>query len=549
MLATLTVRNFTLVRSLDIDFSPGLTVITGESGAGKSILLDALALVLGARVRQEQIAAGSNGCEVIAEFDLTQSPATRQKLEQQGISGSLDPSLCIVRRTATAGGRSRAWLNNTPTTLDSIRDLCASLIGVHGQFEQHELLNREAQLEWFDDFAIKQKQLSEVQQLYQAWQDSKTALRTSSEELGLDLSHKELLEYQYAELVQLELKENEFPTLMRDFKRLSEARQILAVLAEAEQNLNDTVQPLVIRIAREIQGLDDQEQSLNEARALLSSTEIQLDEIRDTLSRYRDSVEIDESQLEILDQRINLIHDVARKHKVSPSDLFELISTISSRLERLKQSESELTRLQEELKEREKKFFEYAEALSRSRQKQADAFCAEVLKTLAAIALPDVSFDVNFARTQNFRGVDSLEYLVSTNKGYDVMPLSRVASGGELSRIALAILLVVARKSKLPTLILDEADIGVGGTTADVIGRMLRSLAQNNQVICVTHAPQVAALGDAHLFVTKCNTQGINVESLTGEQRVAEIARMVGGRSVDDRSRTYARALLQDALS
>ncbi|MXZ55005.1 MAG: DNA repair protein RecN [Gammaproteobacteria bacterium] len=549
MLATLTVRNFTLVRSLDIDFSPGLTVITGESGAGKSILLDALALVLGARVRQDQIAAGSNDCEVIAEFDLSQSPATRKKLEQQGLADSLDPSLCVVRRTATPGGRSRAWLNSTPTNLDSVRDLCASLIGVHGQFEQHELLNREAQLEWFDDFAIKQKQLSEVERLYQAWQDSKTALRTSSEELGLDLSQKELLEYQYAELESLELEENEFPTLMREFKRHSQARQILAVLAEAEQTLNDSVQPLVTRISREIQGVDDQEKSLNEARELISSTEIQLEEIRNSLVRYRDSVDIDESQMEALDQRINLIHDVARKHKVSPSALFEHVTTVKARLERLKQSESELTRLQQELEEREKKFFKYSEELSQSRQKQAEAFCAEVLKTLGAIALPEVSFDVSFARAQNSRGVDALEYLVSTNKGYDVMPLSRVASGGELSRIALAILLVVARKSKLPTLILDEADIGVGGTTADVIGRMLRSLAQNNQVICVTHAPQVAALGDAHLFVTKCNTQGINVESLTGEQRVAEIARMVGGRTVDDRSRTYARALLQDALS
>lgn len=549
MLATLTVRNFTLVRSLNIDFSPGLTVITGESGAGKSILLDALALVLGARVRQDQIAAGSDDCEVIAEFDLAQSPATRKKLEQQGLADSLDPSLCIVRRTATPGGRSRAWLNSTPTTLDSIRDLCASLIGVHGQFEQHELLNREAQLEWFDDFAIKQKQLLEVQRLYEAWQDSTTALRTSSDELGLELSQKELLEYQYAELESLDLEENEFSTLMREFKRHSQAREILAVLADAEQSLNNSVQPLVARISREIQGLDDQESSLNEARELISSTEIQLEEISNSLSRYRDSVDIDESQLETLDQRINLIHDVARKHKVSPSALFEHVTAVRTRLERLKQSESELTRLHQELEAREKQFFKYSEDLSQSRQEHAEAFCSEVLKTLGAIALPDVSFDVSFARAQNSRGIDSLEYLVSTNKGYDVMPLNRVASGGELSRIALAILLVVARKSKLPTLILDEADIGVGGTTADVLGRMLRTLAQNNQVICVTHAPQVAALGDAHLFVTKCNTRGINVESLTGEQRVTEIARMVGGRTVDDRSRSYARALLEDALS
>ena len=549
MLATLTVRNFTLVQSLDIDFSPGLTVITGESGAGKSILLDALSLVLGARVRQDQIATGSEGCEVIAEFDLSQSPATRNKLDQLGLADSLDPNLCIVRRTATSGGRSRAWLNSTPTTLDSIRDLCASLIGVHGQFEQHQLLNREAQLEWFDDFAINQKQLIEVQRLYQSSQDSKNELKTCSEELGLELSQKELLEYQCEELQSLELEENEFPTLMREFKRHSQAREILAVLAEAEETINNSIQPLVAQISREMHSLDDQERSLNEARELLSSTEIQLEEVSDSLSRYRESVDIDESQLETLDHRINLIHDVARKHKVGPTSLYEHISTVKARLEQLQQSESKLKRLHEELEEREKLFNEYAEELSNSRHKQAESFCAEVLQTLSAIALPDVSFDVSFSRTQNSRGVDALEYLVSTNKGYDAMPLNRVVSGGELSRIALAILLVVARQSKLPTLILDEADIGIGGTTADVIGRMLRSLAQNNQVICVTHAPQVAALGDAHLYVTKCNTWGITVESLTGEQRVAEIARMVGGRVVDDRSRTYARALLQDALS
>lgn len=549
MLATLTVRNFTLVRSLDIDFSPGLTVITGESGAGKSILLDALSLVLGARVRQDQIASGSEDCEVIAEFDLSQSPASRTKLEQQGLVDSLDPNLCIVRRTATAGGRSRAWLNSTPTNLDSLRDLCTSLIGVHGQFEHHQLLNRDAQLEWFDDFAIDQQQLSKVQLLHQSWQESKTELRTRSDDLGLDLSQKELLEYQCAELEGLELEENEFPTLMQEFKRHSQAREIMGVLAEAEETISNSIQPIVARISRDLQGLDDEERSLNEARELLSSTEIQLEEIRNSISRYRESVDIDESQVEALDARINLIHDVARKHKVSPNSLYEHIATLVARLEQLQQSESELKRLHNELEEREIKFNNFSMKLSKLRQKQAKTFCVGIRETLGAIALPDARFEINFTRTQNSRGIDALEYLVSTNKSYDAMPLNRVASGGELSRIALAILLVVARQSKLPTLILDEADIGVGGTTADVIGRMLRSLAQNNQVICVTHAPQVAALGDAHLFVTKCSTSGIKVESLTGEQRVTEIARMVGGRAVDDRSRTYARALLQDALS
>lgn len=549
MLATLTVRNFTLVRSLDIDFSPGLTVITGESGAGKSILLDALALVLGARVRQDQIAPGAEDCEVIAEFDLSQSPRSRKQLEQQGHADSLDPNLCIVRRTATAGGRSRAWLNSTPTNLDSIRDLCASFIGVHGQFEQHQLLNRDAQLEWFDDFAIDQQQLCEVQRLHQSWQESKTDLRTRSDDLGLDLSQKELLEYQCTELEGLELEENEFPTLMQEFKRYSQAREIMGILADAEETISNSIQPSVARISRDMRGLDDEERSLNEARELLSSTEIQLEEISNSLSRYRESVEIDESKLEALDARINLIHAVARKHKVSPSSLYEHIATVRTRLEQLRQSESELKRLHQELEEREIKFNNFSEKLSKLRQKQAKTFCAGIRQTLSAIALPDARFDINFTRTQNSRGIDALEYLVSTNKGYDALPLHKVASGGELSRIALAILLVVARQSKLPTLILDEADIGVGGTTADVIGRMLRSLAQNNQVICVTHAPQVAALGDAHLFVTKCNTWGVKVESLTGEQRVTEIARMVGGRAVDDRSRTYARALLQDALS
>ena len=549
MLASLTVRNFTLVRSLDIDFSPGLTVITGESGAGKSILLDALSLVLGARARQDQIAPGSKDCEVIAEFDLSQSPVSRKKLELQGLTDSLDPNLCIVRRTAAAGGRSRSWVNSTPTNLDAIRDLCSSLIGIHGQFEQHQLLNREAQLEWFDDFAIDQNRLSKIQQLYQSWQDSKAELSSSMEELGLELSQKELLEYQCAEFTSLELGENELPTLMGEFKRHSQVREIRAVLTEAEESINNAIQPVVARIYRSLQGLDDDEQNLNEARELLASTEIQLEEINNSLTRYRESVDIDENRLESLDQRINLIHDVARKHKVSPTSLFEHISKVRDRLERLIQSESKLLHLQSELEDREKRFLAFAGDLSKSRHKQAETFCTEVLKTLATIALPDARFAVNFSRTQNSRGIDELEYRVSTNTGIDEMPLNRVVSGGELSRIALAILLVVARESKLPTLILDEADIGVGGTTADVIGRMLRSLAQNNQVICVTHAPQVAALGDAHLYVTKCNTRGITVESLTGDDRVAEIARMVGGRVVDDRSRTYARALLQDALS
>ncbi len=549
MLLNLSVRNFALVQSLDIEFMPGLTVITGESGAGKSILLDALSLVLGARARRNRISSSADQCEVTAEFDIAHSRASCKFLKEQSLVDTSEPNRCVVRRVASASGRSRAWINGVATTLDGLRTLCAPLVGIHGQFESHQLLDRAAQLNWFDDFAIEDTKINEIGQLYKTWQECRQQLEDEQICLGLELTQSELLTYQVEELQDLDLHESEFENLSTEFKRYSQAQDVLQTVFASLEKIESEVQSNLSGITKAVSDIDDQHPALDEVKQTLHSVEIQLEESRYSLRTYSEALEFDEAMLEELDQRLNQIHDLARKHKVSASALFEHTQTLKNRLAQIHNSKALLETLEQQVNEAESKFNEYAQKLSKLRQSRAKDFCGAVMNALQDISLPGVTFEVDFSLTRNSRGIDAVEFLVATNPGYAAQPLSIVASGGELSRIALAILIVVAESSKLPSMILDEADVGVGGTTADVVGRVLRSLAQKNQVICVTHAPQVAALGHFHLLVSKSSEQGIKLEVLTGESRVEEIARMVGGRRVNERSRDYARTLLVEAVS
>ncbi|MCY4143022.1 MAG: DNA repair protein RecN [Gammaproteobacteria bacterium] len=549
MLVNLSVRNFALVKNLDISLDPGLTVITGESGAGKTILLQALSLVLGSRARKEQTRPGEQQCEVLAEFDITTAPVALSYLEKNELADSSEPTRCLIRRVARIDGRSRAWINGVQVTNDILRTLSEPLVALHGQFEQTRMVDKGVQLEWFDDFGVDDELRLQVESRFARWRESLSELEKTRARLGVELSEISLIRYQVEELEELKLEEQEFERLNRHFKRASQAHEVRHAIGQSMEILDARIRSDLTSISKLVARIDDEHESLAEAKKLLESAHIQAEECSSYLSTYAESLALDERELEQIEIRLNSIYEMARKHKVAPAQLFEHVDHMQGQLNSLEASQGRLKQLEQTVESCRQEFFVAAENLRAQRKAQAPLFCEQVISTLAQAALADAQFELSFDDAVNAHGIDSIEYLVSTNASYPPMSMGRIASGGELSRIALAILVVVAQRSNLPCLVLDEADIGIGGVTADMVGRMLRSLAADNQVLCVTHAPQVAALGKSHLHVFKTNDQEIRVTRLKDSERIDEIARMVASRAVDDESRSYARTLLASARS
>ena len=546
-MVNLSVRNFALVKELSISLEQGLTVITGESGAGKSILLQALALVLGNRAKREQIRPGADQCEVTAEFDIENCNIAQSFLSENDFVDSSEPNKCLVRRVARIDGRSRAWINGIQVNIETLRSLCGPLVALHGQFEQMQLVDPTTQLTWFDDFATDANLRERVESDYHSWQRARDQLNRTKNELGGELGDLELVQFQLQELDQLDLKCKEFEQIHQKFKRASQAVEIREGVHESQQLLDDRVRSDLSTIARTIARIDDQHNELSEAIKLLESAQIQIDESAAYLNSYLSTLEIDEHKLTNLEKRLDGIHEAARKHRVAPSQLFEHIERVRKRLAKLQSVQEELKQQNANIEKCYQQFLESSQLLSAQRKELAPEFCSQLSTALEQIALPNCRFTVEFSTSESKYGIDAVEYQLTTNTKYTPMPLGQIASGGELSRVALAILVVVAQRSRLPCLVLDEADVGIGGVTADMVGRMLRSLAGQNQIICVSHAPQVAALGGAHLYVSKSENQEIEIIELRGEHRIEEIARMVSGQSVNSESRRYAKALLQGA--
>ena len=547
MLAYLTVRNFALVADLELHFVDGLTVITGESGAGKSILLDALGLVLGQRASRSQIRPDTRECEVCAEFDLSNAPQSQNLLLTNGLLDKDDSNRCVVRRIASVDGRSRAWVNTTPVSLGTLRELCSSMVAIHDQFAQQQLLGAATQLAWFDDF-VAQPQLAErVKLSYREWQAQATKFESERQRVNEARERRELLQYQIEELDQFQLQEHEFEQLSTRFKRLNQTQSILTAVNQAIAALEEIHFPGIGRTRSELDRIDDRSPELVSARELLDGAEVGVDESVRQLRAYVEALTVDEDSFDEVAARLDQIHELARKHRVQATDLYARAIELHEELALLNQEENELAALKESVEAGRDAYRGYAQKLSQFRMRASKPFAASVLATLNEIGMRQAKFEIAFAESERETGLEHVDFAVSANSRYAPGPLKAIASGGELSRISLAILVVVATNSKLPCLILDEADIGVGGTTADEVGRMLRRLASHTQVVCVTHAPQVAALGDAHLRVLKTHEQDVAACELTGEERVEEIARMVAGHRINEDSRKYASVLLEEA--
>ena len=548
MLLNLTVKNFALVAELSISFHAGLTVITGESGAGKSILLDALSLVLGSRASRSQIRPGTTQCEVVAEFDISGLEQSKSYLCEHQLLDETDPSRLVVRRIAGIDGRSRAWINSVSVNLGALRQLCAPLVEIHGQFAQQQLLSSSVQLGWLDDFVGDADLIEKVQRHHESWQQTKDAYHSAKDLAQQATDRRELLTYQVEELDSLNLKTDEFENITRMFKSLSNLEQNKTQVAELYQNLEEQISPLVRGLKSSLSQIRDDTTDLQSTKEYLETVEINLDEAESSLQAYAEYLQNQNTSIDEVSARLDQIHEVARKHKIHPRDLQPHHDALRDELARLVVGEKEVDELEQQLATQREEFLLAASKLSDARRSHIPSFCASVIKVLNTLGMSDVDFQIEIHDEEHARGLERIEFLVSPNSKYEATSLKETASGGEISRISLAILVIISQASKLPCLILDEADIGIGGTTADTLGRMLRRLGMKTQVVCVTHAPQVAALGQEHLQVYKSIDQDIEISRLDQSNRVEEIARMVGGREVNRESREYAQTLLNEAV-
>ncbi|MGL4613806.1 MAG: DNA repair protein RecN, partial [Shewanella sp.] len=548
MLCQLSINNFAIVRFLELDFRPGMTSITGETGAGKSIAIDALGLCLGNRADASSIRPGANKTEVSARFSLTDIPLAKRWLEDNDLD--LDDE-CILRRTISHDGRSRAYINSNPVPLVQLKLLGQLLVGIHGQHAHHAMLKSEHQLSLLDSYANHRLLLESVSASYQRCKHIEAELQqliTSQQER---IARKQLVQYQVEELDEFGLKINEFEEIEQEHKRLANSTELvdncqasLLLLTDDEGSNIASWLNKAVSLAENLQSVDP---ALSNVCTMLNDALIQVQESSSELQHYLSNLELDPAHFSYLEERLSKAMQLARKHHVSPNQLAEHHQALTAELASLDGDESKLEDIQQQLEASKIAYLANAQKLSQSRSRYAKELDKQVTQSIHELNMPKGKFtiEVNFnPDLLSPNGSDHIEFLVTTNPGQPLQPLAKVASGGELSRIGLGIQVITAKKVATPTLIFDEVDVGISGPTAAVVGRMLRSLGESTQVLCVTHLPQVAGNGHQHLFVNKFNKAGSTETTMTAldrEQRIQELARLLGGDTITHNTLANAR--------
>lgn len=550
MLTHLSISNYTIVSALDIELAAGMTVITGETGAGKSIMLDALGLCLGDRADPKAVRPGCKRAEITATFNLRQIPAAGTWLEERDLDSGED---CLLRRVVTAEGRSRAYINGSPSTLQDCAELGALLIDIHSQHAHQSLLRRPVQRSLLDQFAGLEAAAGDVTRIANDWLRSRRELELLAGSREEHTARAQLLTYQVEELDALDLQEGELGTLEEEQKRLENAEQILAsahqALALSEEHESGARRALQLLDAATHSG-----SAADSARELLDSAAIQLAEARSEIQHHLDRVEVNPERLGTVESRLEAIYDVARKHRVLPEQVLDIQRQLQEDLGSLTGSAARIDELQADLDRLAGQYRDAAAKLSAGRRKAAKKLATATQKVLASLAMAHCQLDVALPgrndHTPHLHGAEDVELKISTNPGAAPQPLGKIASGGELSRISLAIQVVAASGSTVPGMVFDEVDVGIGGGVAEVVGRLLRGLADNAQVLCVTHLPQVAAQGHHHLKVSKSSSgKAVEtlLETLDADSKVEELARMLGGLNITDQTRAHAREMLENA--
>jgi DNA repair protein RecN (Recombination protein N) len=556
MLSSLSIRNLVTVESLQLELDSGMSVLTGETGAGKSILIDALGLVLGDKADSSLIRHGSEKAEITAEFDLAKLPEIGNWLESNELD---DAGECLLRRIISRKGRSRAFINGTPVTLGTLAALGSQLVDIHGQHAHQSLMHRSHQRELLDAFAGNGK-LSET--LATCWQDWKAlgkrieSLEQAQQERD---SRIDLLRFQVDELQQLDLKPGEWPALEQEQRRLgnagsllAESQQLLSLLYE-DDGARDLLQRAVILSGR--MGQSD-EALPADALAMLNSALIELDESAQLLQHYADSIEQDPHRLQEIDIRMSNLLQAARKHRIEPEELTAHLEHLETQLTSIENSGEQLEQLGREQAALAEEWMHLARKLGRARAKAAKALALQVTQTMQTLSMPKGTFSISLVESAGGQpvghGLETVEFMITTNAGQPPQPLTKIASGGELSRISLAIQVATIGYSTIPTLIFDEVDVGIGGGVAEIVGSLLRQLGEQRQILCVTHLPQVAAQAHNHLRVEKESGDDGSWTSITPldeEKRVVEIARMLGGVELTQTTLDHAREMILKTAS
>jgi len=551
MLRSLTIRDFVIVDSLELDFDRGFTALTGETGAGKSIMIDALSLALGARAEANVVRVGQTRAEIAAEFDLTAVKAARKWLADNELADD-DVNVCLFRRVLDAGGRSKSFINGTSVTLSQMRDLAGCLIDIHGQHEHQTLLKRDAQLALLDDFAQNDALLAEVRERHGGWSQLAN-IRAAREANEAAIAREfEDLTWQIGELEKLNFSGTRWEETQADQRRLANAASLISAAEGAVNGLAEGDNDLLSQIdelAGDLGDAADTDPALSEAVALINSASVELREAVTGLRHYLRKLDVDPARLADLDREIADVQEIARKFRIEPARIPEFLQQKRDRLAALGGGQS-LDELIEKERAALAAFTEAAKKLTRSRQNAAKKFAADVSKSLQQLAMAGGKFAVEFsAREASANGLESCEFQVAAHEGQPLGPLAKIASGGELSRISLAIQMMASAKGGVGTMIFDEVDAGIGGRVAEVVGRLLRALGQNHQVLAVTHLPQVAACALHQFQVAKAAKEGVvttSIVPLAGSSRVDEIARMLGGITITAATKRAAAEMLEN---
>ena len=543
MLKQLTVQNFIIVNHLNIDFEKGLTTITGESGAGKSILLGALNLILGQRSSADMVRPGASHANITAEFEFGAMHQSRNILEDAGIPLDEQTS-CLIRRTISADGGSKAFINETPVTLRFLQETTSTLVNICDQNENQNLTETSSQMAFLDNYAGAADTATSTRELYKNWQQMLKRVDELEQTNQRETDRKELLNYQLNELRSLSLLENEFEQVENEHRRLSNSKELI----DSTENVLEVISGLeeLRQSNAKISGINDSSPHLDSAKENLSSALSLIDDAERDLKKYQDQVVVDPDRLDQLESRLSAILTTAKKHRIEPSEVHSYTQRLEDSLGSIKDLETELNQLKESSEELEQKFLEESRKLSKRRRQYSDQFCEDVGAHMSALGISNGSLSISFKEHVSIHGIETAEFKVQTNPKFEPASLKKVASGGEQTRIFLSIQIVAAKTTQLPSLILDEADVGVGGTTADTIGRLLLDLGANTQVICITHAPQVAAIGQSHMRVVKEDSEA-TIENLDYDMRVEELARMLAGSGITEKTRDYANTLLKEA--
>lgn len=556
MLESIVIHNFAIIDQAHIDFSAGMTALTGETGAGKSILLDAIQLVLGDRADVNSIKATADRADICVSFDISNNPSAQEYLQQQSLDNT--DGECLLRRVIQQNGRSKAFINGQPVPLTQMRDLGEMLVDIHGQHE-HQSLQKALVQRQLLDASIDPELLDKTRQAYHHWQQLKNQLETAQDQSSAKQQRVDLLELYCAELDELDLKQGEMAGLNSEYQRQSHAGQLMetssAVIDMLYDNDQANAQSILAASLQQMEALCQIDNSLKTTTELVHSAWIQVSEASNELRSYLDRIDVEPGRLDWINQRLNQVQHLSRKHQIDAEKLTDLHRQFHQELDQLRLNEEDIEALQSAINQAYEDYLNHARKLSTERHHVASRLSADITEVMQSLGMQGGIFEIQVMPIDSTaryhqHGIDQVVFTVSANPGQPLRPIQKVASGGELSRISLAIQVILSASSQIPTLIFDEVDSGIGGGIAEIVGRKLRQIAANRQVFCVTHLPQVASQAHQHYRVNKYSGDQhttTEIHYLDQDQRLEEIARMLGGMTITEQTRAHAREMIDNS--